>query len=59
MRRQHMKVKAKQARQFSIICAIVAILGGIVGVIVLDDATALLTAVLFTPALFFKKHTYY
>ena len=59
MRRQHAKIKAKQAKQNRIMCAIAAILGGVLGVIVLKDATALVGALLFVPALFFGRHIYW
>ena len=56
MRKQHAKFKAKY---IDMICAIAAIMAGVLGVIVLKDATVLLVAVLFAPVLFFRKHIYY
>lgn len=56
MRKQHVKNNAKQ---IDIMCAIAAILGGLLGVIVLKDCTALVVALLIAPVLYFKKHTYY
>lgn len=56
MRKQHEKIKAKH---IDMILAITAIMAGILGVIVLKDATVLLMALLLAPVLFFKKHIYY
>lgn len=56
MCKQHTKVKAKQ---IDILLSIAAVLGGILGVIVLKDATALVVALLLAPVLAFKKHVYY
>jgi hypothetical protein len=56
MRKQHAKVKAKQ---IDIMLAIAAIMAGVLGVMVLKDATVLLLALLLAPALIFKKHVYY
>ena len=56
MRKQHVKNKAKH---IDMILAIAAIMAGVLGVIVLKDATVLLMALLLAPVLFFKKHTYY
>lgn len=56
MRKQHAKFKAKY---IDMMCAIAAIMAGVLGVIVLKDATVLLLAVLFAPVLFFRKHIYY
>lgn len=56
MRKQHAKLKAKY---MDMTCAIAAIMAGILGVIVLQDATVLVVALLFAPVLFFRKHIYY
>ena len=56
MRKQHFKLKAKY---IDIALAIAAIIAGLLGVIVLNDATVLLVALLIAPVLFFKKHIYY
>jgi hypothetical protein len=56
MRKQHAKLKAKH---FDMMYAITAILAGVLGVIVLKDATVLVTALLLAPVLLFKKHIYY
>ena len=56
MRKQHVKLKAKY---IDMMCAIAAIVAGVLGVIVLKDATVLVVALLFAPVLFFKKHIYY
>ena len=56
MRNQHAKLKAKH---FDMMCAITAIMAGVLGVIVLNDATVLVVALLMAPVLFFKKHIYY
>lgn len=56
MRKQHTKVKAKQ---IDMLLAITAILGGVLGVIVLKDATALVVALFLAPVLLFRKHVYY
>lgn len=56
MRKQHAKLKAKH---IDMMCGIAAILGGVLGIIVLKDATVLLVALLLAPVLFFRKHVYY
>ena len=56
MRKQHAKVKAKY---IDMLCGIAAIIGGVLSVIVLKDATALVAALLIAPVLFFRKHIYY
>lgn len=56
MRKQHAKVKAKH---IDMMLAIAAIMAGVLGVIVLNDATVLLIALLLAPVLFFRKHVYY
>ena len=56
MRKQHERIKAKY---IDTMLAIAAILAGVLGVIVLKDATVLLMALVLSPVLFFKKHTYY
>lgn len=56
MRKQHAKVKAKY---IDMMLAIAAIMAGVLGVIVLEDATVLLIALLAAPVLLFKKHVYY
>lgn len=56
MRKQHGKFKAKH---IDMMLAIAAIMAGVLGVIILKDATVLLMALLLAPVLFFKKHIYY
>lgn len=56
MRKQHAKLKTKY---IDMMCAIAAIIAGVLGVIVLNDATVLIVALMIAPALFFKKHIYY
>ena len=56
MRKQHEKIKAKY---IDMMLAIAAIMAGVLGVVVLEDATVLVMALLFAPVLFFKKHVYY
>ena len=56
MRKQHEKLKAKY---IDMMLAIAAIAAGVLGVIVLKDATVLIMALLLAPVLFFKKHIYY
>lgn len=56
MRKQHVKMKAKH---IDMMCAIAAIMAGVLGVIVLNDATVLLVALMIAPVLFFRKHIYY
>lgn len=56
MRKQHAKLKAKH---IDMMLAIAAIIGGVLGVIVLNDATALVVALFLAPVLFFKKHVYW
>lgn len=56
MRKQHAKLKAKY---IDMMCAIAAIVAGVLGVIVLKDATVLLVTLLIAPVLFFRKHIYY
>jgi hypothetical protein len=56
MRKQHAKLKAKR---IDTMCAIAAIMAGVLGVVVLNDATVLFVALLFAPVLFFRKHIYY
>lgn len=56
MRKQHAKVKAKHV---SMMCVIAAILCGILGVIVLNDATALIAALIFAPVVLCSKHIYW
>lgn len=56
MRKQHVKFKAKH---IDMMCAIAAIVAGVLGVLVLNDATVLLVALLIAPVLFFRKHIYY
>ena len=56
MRKQHAKVKAKH---ISILCTIAAILGGVLGVMVLNDATALVAALLIAPVVICSRHIYW
>lgn len=56
MRKQHAKLKAKH---IDMMCAITAIMAGVLGVIILNDATVLLVALFIAPVLFFRKHIYY
>lgn len=56
MRKQHAKVKAKH---IGIYCAIAAVLGGVLGVIILNDATALIAALLLAPVSICSKHIYW
>lgn len=56
MRKQHAKLKAKY---FDMMCAIAAIMAGVLGVVVLKDATVLVVALMIAPVLLFKKHIYY
>ena len=56
MRKQHVKLKAKY---IDMMCAIAAVMAGVLGVIVLNDATVLLVALFIAPVLFFRKHIYY
>lgn len=56
MRKQHVKLKAKY---IDMMCAIAAVMAGVLGVFVLKDATVLLVALLIAPVLFFRKHIYY
>lgn len=56
MRKQHARIKAKQ---IDMMCVITAILAGLLGVIVLKDATALVAALFIAPVLFFRKHIYW
>lgn len=52
--------KAKKQKHINILCTLAGITAGVLGVIVLEDATALLMAVIFAvPLLFSKKHIYY
>lgn len=56
MRKQHEKIKAKHV---DMMLAMAAITAGVLGVIILNDATVLVMALLLAPVLFFKKHIYY
>ena len=56
MRKQHAKVKAKH---IGMLCAIVAILAGVLGIIILDDATALVAALIFAPVSICSKRIYW
>ena len=56
MRKHHAKVKAKH---IGVYCAIVAILAGVLGVIVLDDATALVAALIFAPVVICNRRIYW
>ena len=56
MCKQHAKLKAKH---IDILCAMAAIMAGVLGVIVLKDATVLVVALMLAPVLFFRKHIYY
>lgn len=56
MRKQHAKLKAKH---IDMMCAIAAIMAGVLGVIVLNDATVLIVALMIAPVLIFRKHIYY
>ena len=55
MRKQHAKIKAKH---IDMLCAIAAIVAGVLGIIVLDDATALIAALIFAPVAICSKHIY-
>lgn len=56
MRKQHRKMKTKYIKT---LCIIASILGGVLGVIVLNDMAALLIALVFAPAIITNKHIYW
>ena len=56
MRKQRRKSKAKHIGMY---CAIAAILAGVLGVIILDDVTALVAALIFAPASICSRHIYW
>lgn len=52
--------KAKKQKYTNILCVLASLMAGMLGVVVLEDGTALLMAVIFAvPLLFSKKHIYY
>ena len=56
---KHKKAKHKKAKNMRKLYALAAVSAGLLGVVVLHDATALVASLFFTVALFTGRHIYW